>query len=153
MAQITITAEKDSQNLEGVAIINAPLASVFAVHVEKDLFAQWQTGGATVHELNPTAGGAWHFTDAEGYEFMGYFHEVALNTRIVQTFEFMSMPERGDVALDKIIFEAIDENTTKLTTCTTFQSTEARDEMVQSGADEGMKVSFTTLEKIAQDNA
>ena len=59
------------------------------------------------------SGGSWHLTEksAEGeYSFCGSYHEVAKNERI-WTFEFLGMPERGHVALERMDLVRIDDNT------------------------------------------
>jgi hypothetical protein len=49
--------------------------------------------------------GSWHIAepaeDGNQYAFIGCFHEAAIDERIVQTFEFLGMLERGHVMLEK----------------------------------------------------
>ena len=88
VAKLTLTIPEQSQNIQGVAVIKAPLEKVFEAYTNADLFKQWFARGhdATVHEFDARSGGAWHLTErsAEGeYSFGGSYHEVAKNERII----------------------------------------------------------------------
>ena len=107
MAKLTLTVPEQSQNIQGVAVIKAPLEKVFEAHTNADLFKQWFARGndATIHKFDARSGGAWHLTEksAEGeYSFCGSYHEVAKNERIIWTFEFLGLPERGHVAIERM---------------------------------------------------
>ena len=84
------------------------------------------------------------------YEFTGCFHEVVKNGRIVQTFEFLGMPERGHVMLEKAEFVAIDEYTTEIHTHSTAMSQEDRDGMVASRMESGWRQSVESLGKLLE---
>ena len=124
MAKLTITVPEQSQNIQGVAVIKAPLEKVFEAHTNADLFKQWFARGndATIHKFHARSGGAWHLTErsAEGeYSFCGSYHEVAKNERIIWTFEFLGLPERGHVAIERMDLVRIDDKTTEIRTLST----------------------------------
>lgn len=155
MANLKVTIPENSQNIIGVVTINAPLEKVFAAYVKEDLFAQWWCRGNTmkVHHFDCKDGGSWHLSEqAEGseYEFWGCFHEVAQNQRIVQTFEFLGMPERGHVMLEKAEFVAIDAGTTEIRTHSTAMSQAERDGMVASGMESGWRESVEALGRLLE---
>jgi uncharacterized protein YndB with AHSA1/START domain len=156
MAELKITVPENSQNLEGVVRIAAPLEKVFEAHTNPELFAKWWCRGnpMTVFHFDCSSGGAWHVAeetaDGNRYEFTGSFHEVERNERIVQTFEFLGMPERGHVALERADFVAIDDRTTEIRTRSTFQTVEDRDGMVASGAEAGWREAIEALGKLIE---
>lgn len=153
MAELTVTIPERSQNIQGVAVIKAPLEKVFEAHTNPDLFKQWFARGndATLHVFDARSGGAWHLTErsAEGeYSFCGSFHEVATNERIIWTFEFLGLPERGHVAIERMDLVRIDDTTTEIRTLSTYQTVADRDGMVQSGMEGGWKQALDMMEKL-----
>jgi uncharacterized protein YndB with AHSA1/START domain len=153
VATLTVTVPEHSQNIHGVAVINAPLERVFEAHTNGDLFRQWFARGrdTTVHHFDARSGGAWHLTErsAEGeYSFCGSYHEVAKDERIIWTFEFLGLPERGHVAIERMDLVRIDANTTEIRTLSTYQTVADRDGMVQSGMEAGWKEGLDAMEKL-----
>lgn len=65
MATLTVTVPDNSQNIQGVAVIKAPLERVFEAHTNAELFKQWFGRGndMTVHHFDARTGGAWHITE------------------------------------------------------------------------------------------
>jgi uncharacterized protein YndB with AHSA1/START domain len=102
-----------------------------------------------VHRFECRDGGHWHITetseDGSVHEFAGCFHEVTENERIIQTFEYLGMPERGHVFLEKSEFVAIDRNTTEIRSTATAQSVAERDGMIASGMEGGWRQSVEAL--------
>jgi uncharacterized protein YndB with AHSA1/START domain len=157
MAELKVTIPENSQNIAGVVTIHAPIERVFEAYRDPALFAQWWCRGnpMIVHHFDCTSGGAWHIAeqtaDGGSYEFTGCFHEVALNERIIQTFEFLGMPERGHVALERADFVAIDKATTEIRTLSTFQSQQDRDGLVASGMEGGWRQSIEALGRLLEE--
>jgi len=157
MAKLTVRVPDNSQNIESEVIIRAPLEKVFAAHIDRDLFTRWWARGnpMKVHEFNPVAGGSWHIseiTDHGEFTFFGTYHEIAKDTRIIQTFEFLGLGERGHVALERADFEATDAGVTKISTVSTFQSVEDRRAMVESGMEDGFRQSVYALGALLGDD-
>lgn len=154
MANLKVTIPDNSQNILGTVTINAPLDKVFEAYTKEELFAQWWCRGnpMKIYHFECKDGGSWHVAeqleDGKEYEFIGCFHEVAKNRRIVQTFEFLGMPERGHVMLEKAEFVAIDALTTEISTHSTAMSQEDRDNMVSSGMESGWRQSIQALGKL-----
>ncbi|MFO0920197.1 MAG: SRPBCC domain-containing protein [Candidatus Saccharimonadales bacterium] len=155
MATLKVEVPENSQNILGTAEINAPLQKVFNAYVDKNLFPKWMGGGAKVelHTFDAKSGGSFHITntDAKGnnYDFCGSFHDVADNERIIWTFEFLGLPERGHVALEKMTFHKIDDNRTEIRTISTYQSQEDLKGMVESSMEDGWRQALDALEKVA----
>lgn len=159
MAHLKVTVPENSQNILGVVTINAPLKKVFEAYTKEELFTAWWCRGNSmqVHHFDCKDGGSWHIVerseDGNEYEFAGCFHEVAQDIRIVQTFEFLGMPERGHVMLEKAEFVAIDNGTTEIRTHSTAMNQEDRDGMVASGMESGWRQSVEALGKLLESDS
>ena len=103
-------------------------------------------------KLEPRNGGSYRFIneDEKGnkFAFHGVYHEVLEPERIIGTFEFEGLPEKGHVSLEITKFEELPGGRTKLTTQDVFMSVAHRDEMVQSGMEEGVNDSYDRLEEL-----
>lgn len=154
MATLTVTAPEDSLEIIGVATVKAPLSKVFEAYTTQALFTQWFCRGneVTVQVFNAVDGGMWHIDErspeGETWGFYGTFHQVVKNTSIIWTFEFLGLPDRGHVSLERMLFKALDETTTEITSTSVFLSKEDRDGMVSSGMESGWRQSITALEEI-----
>ena len=156
MADLNVSVPESSQNIVGVAAIKAPLERVFEAYTGETLFAKWWCRGnpMKIHRFECRDGGSWHITertrDGKEHEFLGSFHEVAKNERIIQTFEYLGMPARGHVFLQRADFVAVDANTTEIRTLSTAQSREERDGMVASGMEDGWRQSVEALGRLLE---
>ena len=154
MAKLKVTIPDNSQNIGGVVTLKAPRAKVFEAYTDPELVAKWWGRGnpMTIYEFDCRSGGRWHIAehapDGRKHEFMGSFHEVADNERIIQTFEYLGMPERGHVFLERADFVAIDAATTEIRTLSTAQSIEQRDGMAASGMESGWRQSVEALGRL-----
>lgn len=125
---------------------------VFDAYVDPKAIPQWwgpRFLTTTVDKLDARHGGLWRFVqkDKAGneYGFRGVFHESRGPERIVRTFEFEAMPEH--VMLETVTFEDVGGKT-KVTACSVFQTQEARDGMLQSGAEQGAADTWDRLEEL-----
>jgi len=104
--------------------------------------------------FEPKNGGAWRYIhqDQKGnaYTFRGVFHDITAPERIIQTFEFEGLPEKGHVTLETARFEALPGNRTKLTAQSVFQSVADRDGMLQSGMEGGVNDSYDRLDELLE---
>jgi uncharacterized protein YndB with AHSA1/START domain len=82
--------------------------------------------------------------------FNGAIHEVTAPERIIQTFEFEGLPERGHVTLDTVIFEELPDNRTKVTAHSVFRSVADRNAMMQSGVEKGLNEGYRKLDALLQ---
>nr|WP_082089241.1 SRPBCC domain-containing protein [Methanosarcina horonobensis] len=104
--------------------------------------------------FEPKSGGSWRYVqkDQEGneYAFHGVNHEVTAPERIISTFEFEGLPEKGHVILDTARFEALPGNRTELISQSVFQKVEDHDGMLQSGMEEGVNDSCDQLDELLE---
>ena len=76
------------------------------------------------------------------------YHEVTAAERIIDTFEFEGLPEKGHVILETMKFEALPGDRTKLNFQAVYQTVADRDGMIQSGMERGLKDSYERLEEL-----
>lgn len=150
----TITVEPGVQELFITREFDAPRELVFKAHTDPNLFAQWI--GPRGYETNletfePVSGGRWRFVqldkDGNQYGFHGTFHEVSPE-RMIQTFEFEGLPERGHVSLETLTLEELPNGRTKLTAHAVYRSVSDRDGMVQAGMERGVNEGYERLDEI-----
>jgi uncharacterized protein YndB with AHSA1/START domain len=89
--------------------------------------------------------------DGTEYGFHGVIHEVLPPERIIDTFEYEGLPEKGHVALQTLRLQELPGGRTKLTVQAVFQSVVDRDGMIQSGAEEGMNESYERLDELLKE--
>ncbi len=77
-------------------------------------------------------------------------HEITFPERIIGTFEFEGLPEKGHVIHETSKFEVLPDDRTKITSQSVFQSVEDRDGMIQSGMEEGVNDSFDSLDELLE---
>ena len=152
-----IVAEPDRQELFIIREFDAPRELVFRAFVDPELYTQWLGPHGMVMTLEifePRQGGSWRYIhqDGEGnaFGFNGVFHDVSFPERIIQTFEFEGLPERGHVTLDTAVFEALPGGRTRLTAQSVFQSVADRDGMIQSGMERGVNEGYERLDALLE---
>lgn len=155
--QTKIAAEKGVQELFIIREFNAPRELVFKAFTDPDLLVQWLGPcdmTMRIDYLDNRTGGSYRFihANANGQEFgfNGAIHEVAEPERLIRTFEFEGLPERGHVVLETAIFEALAGDRTKLTIQSVFRSVADRDGMVASGMEYGVNDSHNKLDELLE---
>lgn len=82
------------------------------------------------------------------YSFHGVFHEVLAPERIIQTFEYEQLPEKGHVSLETAKFEVLPGNRTRVVAQSVFQSVADRDGMMQSDMERGVNDGYNRLTEL-----
>ena len=142
--EVTITREFDS-----------PRELVFKAYTDASLYVKWPgpRGYSTkLEKFEPKSGGSWRYVqkDPSGnkYAFHGVYHEVLPPERLIDTFEFEGLPERGHVSLETTRFEKLPDRRTRLIIHSVFQSVADRDGMVASGMEGGVNDSMERLAEV-----
>jgi uncharacterized protein YndB with AHSA1/START domain len=155
--QTVLLAEPNKQEIFVVREFDAPRELIFKAYTDPQLYVQWLgPRGFTMkpETFEPTSGGRWRYIhkDPQGSEFgfHGVNHEVLAPERIIGTFEFEGMPEKGHVMLETIKFEELPGGRTKVTTQSVFQSISDRDGMIQSGMEHGQVDSHERLDELLE---
>jgi uncharacterized protein YndB with AHSA1/START domain len=150
--ETTIDADPRVPLIRIVREFGAPIANVFHAHVDPELFAQWNGPcglSTTMEHFDCRTGGAYRYVmTREGFEawFHGSFHEVRESALIVQTFTFEGVPD--GVALEKLAFEDLGAGRTRLTATSLVDSFEARDAMIASGMEHGIREGYEKLDAL-----
>jgi uncharacterized protein YndB with AHSA1/START domain len=148
-------AEAGKQEIIITREFEAPRELVFKTFTDKKLYAQWLgPRGYTMKivRFEPKNGGGWRYVqkDQKGKEFgfHGVYHEILPPERMIDTFEFEGLPEKGHVSFETAKFEELPGGKTKLVIQTIFQSVQDRDAMIKSGMEGGMNESFDRLDEL-----
>ncbi|MEK7854861.1 MAG: SRPBCC family protein [Acidobacteriota bacterium] len=151
-----VTVEPGKQELFITREFDAPRELVFKAHVDPDIYVQWvgpKDLEMSIQKLDAFDGGTFEFThkrDGHSYRFFGSYHEVLAPKRIIGTFEFDGLPERGHVIMGKTSFEELPGNRTRLVHHSVFFSVADRDGMVQSGMERGVDDGYVKLDEVLE---
>lgn len=151
-----IIAEADKQELFIIREFDAPRELVFKALNEPELIVQWMSGpndmDMKIEKLDNQTHGSYRYahSDKNGNKFMfnGTIHEVAPPERIIRTFEFEGLPEKGHVVLEFLNLEDIGDQRTKLVAQSVFKSVADRDGMINSGMESGVVDSYSKLDDL-----
>ncbi|HEX2042115.1 MAG TPA: SRPBCC family protein [Acidimicrobiales bacterium] len=147
-----ITADRDVPLIRITREFDAPPAKVFRAHTDPDLVAQWlgpRDMQMRIDHFDCRTGGSYryvHIRDGEEYGFHGSFHEVRPTEVIVQTFTFEGAPD--GVALERLVLEDLGDGRTRLTATSLVDSFEARDAVLASGMEDGIRQSYERLDEL-----
>jgi uncharacterized protein YndB with AHSA1/START domain len=132
---------------------DATAKAVFHAHADPELFARWigpRDLTSTITDWDFRTGGGYAFeqADAEGnvYAFRGVFHTIVENELIIQTFEYLGMP--NEVSIDRIRFEDLADGRSRLVDHAVFPSKEALEGMVSSGMEYGVNEGYEKLDEL-----
>ena len=156
--QTTITAEPGKQEYFITREFEAPRELVFKAFTDLDLVIQWlgpRNLDMRIEKLEAKPGGSYRYvhiskSDQSEYSFNGVFHECTAPERIIQTFEYEGLPEKGHVCLSTTRFEALAGDRTKVLIQDVYQSVADRDGMVQSGMESGVTDSHERLDELLE---
>lgn len=152
-----ISAEPGKQELFITREFDAPRELVFKAFTDPKLYVQWLgPRGLTMklEKFEPKSGGRWRYIhkdkDGNEYAFHGVYHEVLEPLRMIDTFEFEGLPEKGHVSLETARFEEMPGGKTMLTIQSVFQSVADRDGMLQSDMEKGVNDSHERLDELLE---
>ena len=155
MSKNNLVVERDQLAFTMSRTFDAPRELVWKVYTDPDLVPQWwglRSSKTVVDKMDFRVGGAWRYIqiDPEGneYAFKGEYKEIQAPERFVYTFEFEPMP--GQISTDTIIFEALPDGKTLLTSRTTMDSLEDLEGMLQSGMEDGAIETWDRLEALLE---
>lgn len=154
--ELKIIAEPGKQDVTIIREFDAPRELVFRAHEDPELIKQWLGPKDRIVKIdyyNSKSGGSYRYTihDKSGKEiaaFNGAIHEVTKPERIIQTFEFEGLPERGHVTLDCMTFEVLPGNRTRAISHSVCRSQSDRDAMMASGMEKGINEGYTKLDEL-----
>ena len=131
---------------------DAPSDRVFRAYTDPDLVVQWlgpRRLTMRIDQYDARTGGSYRYVhsddDGTEYGFHGVFHEVRPSERIVQTFTYEGFPD--GVSLETALFEDLGGRT-RVTGTSLMDSIEARDAMLKSGMDVGVREGYERLDEL-----
>src|SRR5919205_209823 len=104
-----VSRSRDAQRRPVHLEAAAPVAAVFRAHTDPERVRQWlgpRGYEMTIGDWQATDGGRWSYVHTDGeadYAFRGTFHTVRENELLVQTFEFLGVPDV--VSVESVRFE------------------------------------------------
>lgn len=155
-SKTVVTAEPGKQELFIIREFETPRELVFRAYTEPDLYAQWIGPNdltMTIDRMDARDGGSFQFVherDGHKYTFHGVYHEVLAPERIIGTFEFDGLPEKGHVIMGTSKFEALEGGRSRLVHQSVFQSVGDRDGMLQSGMERGVDEGYEKLDRLLE---
>lgn len=156
-----IVADPDLPTILITREFDAPPERVFRAYTDPDLVVQWlgpRRLTMRIDRYDARSGGSYRYvhsdaqsdahSDGDGteYGFHGVFHEVRLDERIVQTFTYEGNPD--SVSLETNVFEDLGGGRTRVTVKSLMDSIEARDSMLKSGMDHGVREGHERLDEL-----
>lgn len=157
--QTKVTAEPGKQELFITREFEAPRELVYKAFADPAIVSQFLGPRNMVMKIdhyNIISGGSYRYThtDPAGneYAFNGAVHEATFPERMIQTFEFEGLPERGHVSMDTSMFEPLPGNRTRLVVHSVFRSVADRDGIVRSGMERGITEGFERLDEYFEQN-
>lgn len=155
--QLEIIAEPGKQETFIIREFDAPRELVFRAFNEPELIVQWlgphnMTMTIDFYESKDHGRYRYSHTDDKGnsYSFNGVIHEVTAPERIIQTFEFEGLPERGHISLDTATFEELPGNRTRVVLHSVFRFLLDREAMMASGMERGVSEGYERLDAILE---
>ncbi|HET6627372.1 MAG TPA: SRPBCC family protein [Nocardioidaceae bacterium] len=131
---------------------DAPPDRVHRAWTDPELVARWmgpRSISMRIDAWDCRTGGSWRYAGLRDGEeiagFYGSFHEVRPD-RIVQTFTFDGEPD--GVALETVWFEALGDGRTRVRTQSLCDTFEARDAILSSGMDVGVREGYEKLDEL-----
>ena len=131
---------------------DAPVAAVFAAHVDPEIVRQWLGPDGYVMDIevyDVRTGGRYaytHRTEHGDFSFNGVFHSVRENEIIIQTFEWNGEPDV--VHIERNRFIDLGDGRTRLEVDGAFPSQEARDGMIANGMEVGVREGYARLDAL-----
>lgn len=146
-----INAAEGRQDLVITREFELPIELLFKAYEEADIVEQWM--GTKVLKLENKQHGGYRFetSDAKGnvvFNANGVIHEFVVNRKITRTFEMENSP--FDVQLEFLEFEALTEDSSKLTMHVVYKSVELRDQMLKLPFAQGINMAHNRLQEIVR---
>jgi uncharacterized protein YndB with AHSA1/START domain len=150
---VIITAPEGLPFIDIERDFDAPVAAVFEAHRRPELVRQWL--GPNGYEMDIerydfTTGGGYRYVhrnpSGEEYRFNGVFHVVRENEFAIQTFEYEGFPDV--VSIESLTFVDLGDGRTRLQAHSVYPTLEARDGMVSSGMERGVREGYERLDQL-----
>ncbi|HTX17299.1 MAG TPA: SRPBCC family protein [Bacteroidota bacterium] len=150
-------AEPGKQEVRITREFDAPRELLFRALTEGKYYEQWigpRRLQTKIEILDARSGGRYRYVQDDGaghqHAFHGVYHEVTFPERIIDTFEYEGLPEKGHVFLETTKLEELPEGRCRLVTQAVYQSVSDRDGMVHAGMEHGVIESHARLAELLE---
>ncbi|MFD4369582.1 SRPBCC family protein [Rhodococcus sp. NPDC058521] len=151
---VTIEAPEGVPFIDITRVVDAPVAAVFRAHSDPELVKQWLGPNGYEMEIEEYAfrtGGRYRYIhrdpQGEEYAFNGVFH-VVRDDFVIQTFECEMFADA--VSIESMTLVDLGDGRTRIEGHSVFPSVEARDGMVESGMETGVREGYERLDVIVK---
>jgi uncharacterized protein YndB with AHSA1/START domain len=144
-----IHAEEGRQELTITREFDLPLHLLFKAYTEPELLEQWMGTKVLKLENKPHGGYQFETSDANGkvaVRMNGAIHSFTPNKSIIRTFEMENTP--FPVQLEYLNFEALTDNTSKLSIHVIYRSVADRDQLLKLPFAQGINMAHNRLQNI-----
>ncbi len=147
-----IVADPEVPLVRIIREFDASREKVFRAHTDPELVVQWlgpRRYEVRIDHYDCRTGGSYrylHVSDGNEFGFYGCFHHVRPAELIIQTFTFEGRPD--GVALERLVLDDLGDGRTRLTATSLVESFEARDAVLASGMEEGLRESYERLDEL-----
>ena len=157
---IRVIAEPGKQELFIIREFDAPREKVFKAFTDPEILVQFfapfgHTMHFNYHDYKTGGSYSWCNKNADDKvlcTFNGVIHELTAPARIIQTSEFMELPERGHAVMEAMLFDELENGRTRLTIHDVCFSAADRNAMVESGMEKGLADIFNQLDALLKHN-
>lgn len=132
---------------------DAPRQLVWDAYTDAEMLTQWlgpRRLRMTVQEMDVRSGGSYRYTheseEGDSFVFFGEFREVYPPRLLVQTFQWDG--NDAPPSVDRVEFEELDGDRTRLVVTGGFDSKEARDAMLEAGMEGGVREGYEMLDEL-----
>jgi uncharacterized protein YndB with AHSA1/START domain len=149
--QTEIIADPEVPLIRVTRRFDAPAAKLFRAHAEPDLVARWlgPRGAETrIDHWDCRTGGSYRYMvrGERTHGFRGCFHEVRPSALIVQTFTWEEEPD--GVALERLVFEDLGADGSRLAATSLVDSFAGRDAFLAGGMEDGLRECYERLDEV-----
>jgi uncharacterized protein YndB with AHSA1/START domain len=148
----TVTTPSDTE-IRIERLFEASRALVWEAYTDPELLTEWlgpRRLTMTVQEMDVRSGGRYRYThtspDGESFVFFGEFREVEPPRLLVQTFDFEG--NENSPTLDRVEFEEVDGDRTRIVVIASFDSPADREAMLKSGMERGVSEGYEQLDEL-----
>jgi len=146
-----IHAGEGRQDLTITREFDLPLSLLFKAYTEPELVEQWMGNKVLKLENKNHGGYQFEIKDVHGnilFSANGVIHQLIPEQKIVRTFEMENAPFPAQ--LEFLEFEALTDDTSKLTMHVIYRSVETRDQMLQLPFAQGINMAHNRLQHITE---
>lgn len=142
----------DQQNYTIIREFDASREKVFLAFTKPELYARWFMPAElkmVIESMEAITGGTYkhtHHQSGSAFSFYGVFHEVIAPELIIKTSEFIGLPVKVQPVMERLQFDSISANKTRVIIDVVCPSITQRDAMVNAGMKPTLDITHQQLD-------